>query len=226
MSMRHPWNISVEEAHRHQEELKKHVIIHDAVKNPKTIGGVDISYNKIPGKPACCVICLFSYPDLEILSHAYSIGEIVFPYIPSLFAFREGPLIEQTFSLLSIKPDILLFDGHGICHPSGIGIASHLGVYLDISTIGCAKNKFAGTFSEPGPLRGSKSPILIGNILVGYTLRTKDKAKPVFVSPGHKVSLRSSVDICMQCTGRFRIPEPIRCSHIQSRTILRQDLTA
>ena len=219
-----PWDVSVEEAYRIQEDLKKHIAIRDAVKDPSIIGGVDVSY-EIGSKRACCVIAVFSYPLLRPLCHAYAIGEVTFPYIPGLFAFREGPLVEKAFLRLSIMPDLFLFDGHGICHPSGIGIASHLGVCLDISTIGCAKNHLFGTFEDPGQKRGSISPVMIEGALAGYVLRTKDNTKPVFVSPGHKIDFHTCLEICMSCSRRFRIPDPIRFAHISSRLLLKQSTT-
>ena len=221
---KHHWDVSVEEAYRIQEELKKHIATRDTVKDPSIIGGVDVSY-EIGSKRACCVIAVLSYPLLRPLCHAYAIDEVTFPYIPGLFAFREGPLVEKTLTKLTIMPDLFLFDGHGICHPSGIGIASHMGVYLDISTIGCAKNHLFGTFEDPGQKRWSISPVMIEGVLAGHVLRTKDHTKPVFVSPGHKIGFHACLDICMSCSRRFRIPDPIRHAHISSRLLLKQSAT-
>jgi deoxyribonuclease V len=221
MLKKHPWNVSVEEAYRIQKDLKKHIVLRDMVKNPETVGGVDVSY-QTHGAYACCVIAVFSYPDSQFLCSSHSKRAVTFPYIPGLLTFREGPLVDEAFSLLSIIPDIFIFDGHGICHPSGIGIATHMGIILDIATIGCAKNYLTGTFTNPGSTRGDTSPLMLEDTLVGYVLRTQNAVKPVFVSPGHKTGIRSSTHICLHCSRRFRIPEPVRHAHISSRDLLRK----
>jgi deoxyribonuclease V len=220
---KHPWNVSLEEAYNIQEALKHSIIIDEDNCLITSVAGIDICYEK-GSRRACCVIAVFSFPQLRFLGYAHAEDEISFPYLPGIFAFREGPLVEKAFLNISLKPDIYLFDGQGICHPRGIGIASHMGVYLDIATIGCAKSYLSGIYTMPGRDKGNKSPILINETLAGYALRTKDNTRPIFVSPGHKTGFRLSIDISLTCTTGYRIPEPIRQAHILSRKLISQSI--
>jgi len=216
---RHLWNVSVDEAYVIQESLKKYLVRQDTCREIISIGGVDVAY-EVSGKRACCVITVFSYPDMQLLSHSFFSGETGFPYIPGLFTFREGPLIEQAYKRLETLPELLIFDGQGICHPRGIGIATHMGIFLDIPSVGCAKSRLFGLYNEPGLFRGDRSPICSGNEIIGCVLRTRDSIKPVFVSQGHRTSLETAVEICLACSGRYRIPEPVRMAHILAKRYL------
>ena len=217
------WNVSIEEACRIQEDLKKNIVISNEDYHVASVAGIDICYEK-GSRLASCVIAVLSFPGLSLLGFTHAEGEVAFPYIPGLFAFREGPLVEKAFMKLGFKPDIYLFDGQGICHPRGIGIASHMGVILDIATIGCAKSYLTGTYKMPGVEKGCKTPILIHGIISGYALRTKEDIRPMFISPGHKTGLKTSTDITLACSTRYRIPEPIRLAHILSRKLIRQGI--
>jgi deoxyribonuclease V len=214
--MKHSWDVPVNEAFSIQNALKNEVIEGDTFKDIKHVGGVDVAYN-LAQDTACCVITVFSYPYNKLLSCSYSAGKISFPYIPGLFAFREGPLTEKAFDSLEIIPDLLIFDGHGLCHPSGMGIATHMGIFLDIPSIGCAKTHLFGTYDEPGPFRGNKTYIYSLERVIGCVLRTRDNVKPVFISQGHRISLSKSVEICLSCSKGYRIPEPVRMAHILAR---------
>lgn len=209
----HPWNVSVAEAYAIQDALKKHLLREDRCREISTIGGVDVAYAISKGK-ACCVISIFSYPDMELQSNTCFSGDICFPYIPGLFTFREGPLIQKAYERLETVPDLLIFDGQGICHPRGIGIATHMGIYLDIPSIGCAKSHLFGTYDEPGPVRGNRSPVYFRRDIIGCVLRTRDFTRPVFVSQGHGVSLETSITVCLACCLGYRIPEPVRMAHM------------
>ncbi|MGC9323243.1 MAG: endonuclease V [Desulfomonilia bacterium] len=215
----HSWEISPLEAYALQLRLRNLVTISDTLGDISHVAGVDVSYG-VDSEIACCAISVFSYPEMECICSASSRGRVGFPYIPGLLAFREGPLIEQAYEQLDMSPDIFLFDGHGICHPMGLGIASHLGIYLGIATIGCAKTPFVGTYQDVLPEKGSTSKITHEGRHVGYALRTRTNVQPVFVSPGHHISLERSVHICLSCTGSFRIPEPLRHAHSQGSRIL------
>lgn len=216
---KHCWDVSVNEAFSIQNSLRKGAIDKDTLNDIEHVGGVDAAYDLSMDR-ACCVIAVFSYSSNELVSFSYSIGKISFPYIPGLFAFREGPLIEKAFDSLELIPDLLIFDGHGICHPTGMGIATHMGIFLDIPTIGCAKNHLFGTYDEPGSLRGNTTYIYSLGRVIGCVLRTKDNVKPVFISQGHRISLSRSVEICLNCSKGYRIPEPVRMAHILGRKIL------
>jgi deoxyribonuclease V len=213
---KHCWDVSVNEAFSIQKALKNEVIDQDTCKDIKHTGGVDIAYC-LSQDTACCFITVFSYPCNKLVSCSYSVGKISFPYVPGLFAFREGPLIEKAFEYLEIIPDLLIFDGHGLCHPRGMGIATHMGILLDVPSIGCAKKHLFGTYDEPGPFRGNKSYIYSLGKVLGCALRTRDNVKPVFISQGHRISLSKSVEICLSCSRGYRIPEPVRMAHILAR---------
>jgi deoxyribonuclease V len=156
-----------------------------------------------------------SYPSLELLGHSVAKGHIPFPYIPGLLSFREIPMLMRAWDALPPKPDVLIVDGVGIAHPRRIGIASHLGLMLGIPTIGCAKSVLTGRFEAPADEAGSTSPLTdpsTGEIL-GIALRTKTGVRPVFVSPGHLITLPEAVDLVRSCVRKHRLPEPTRLAH-------------
>lgn len=211
----------LQEAEALQRLLSERVILEDSFSSLNLIGGVDTSFSK-SGK-ALSVIVVMSFPSMKIVEVSYYSKVEAFPYIPGFLSFREGPIIIRAWEKLVEKPDLLLIDGQGYAHPRNFGIASHLGVALDIPTIGCAKSLLVGSYVEPKPSKGSKTPILYKGKMIGIALRTKDNAKPVFVSPGHRVSFETSVDIVMRSVTRYRIPEPLRYAHQYSRLILKEE---
>jgi deoxyribonuclease V len=154
--------------------------------------------------------CLFTFPELSLVGEASAVEEVRFPYIPGYLSFREGPALIRALEKLRKPPDLLLIDGQGIAHPKRFGIASHLGVVLDMPSIGCAKSRLIGEYDEPGPLRGDWKPLIYKGNMVGAVLRTKDGVNPLFISPGHKTDLATSVEIVLACTAGYRIPEPVR----------------
>lgn len=216
----HRWDVSPEEARGLQEGLCPRRILTDSFAPLTHVGGVDVAYDPRSNR-GCCAIAVFSYPHLSLRAMSRACGVIRFPYIPGLLAFREGPLVEQAFELLELRPEILLFDGHGISHPRGMGIATHLGILLECAAIGCAKTPLSGTFERPFPSRGSTVPMVCGEKTVGCVLRTREGANPVFVSQGHRVSLETSVEISLACAPKYRIPEPLRAAHIMARQAVR-----
>jgi deoxyribonuclease V len=139
-----------------------------------------------------------------------------FPYVPGLLAFREGPVVLAAWEKLRCKPDVLLFDGQGIAHPRGIGLASHLGLWLRRPSVGVAKTRLYGNHDQPGSLRGERAVLWDSRDperAIGVVLRTRTKVKPVYVSPGHLMDLAQAVDVVLQCCTRYRLPEPIRWAH-------------
>ncbi len=208
----HTWKVTVEEAIRIQEALKTRLILKKTFSKIKTIGGADVAYSKSENLLFGAIVVL-SFPDMEILATATCAGKIPFPYIPTLLSFREGPILIKTFQKLKIEPDVMVYDGQGIAHPRGMGLASHMGIWFDLPSIGCAKTPLLGEFVPPGPSRGSFEWIRREGKNVGAVLRTKEKVKPLFVSPGHRIDLLTSIQIILESCRGFRTPEPQRRAH-------------
>jgi deoxyribonuclease V len=214
----HSWNVSVEEAIRIQENLRSRIILKTDFSKVRTIGGGDVAYSK-KRNILFSVIVVLSFPQMEILDISKAYGLVGFPYIPGLFSFREGPILIRTFQRLKRKPDVMLYDGQGIAHPRGFGLASHMGLCLDLPSIGCAKTPLVDGFVSPGSSKGSYELIRREGKEVGIVLRTKDNVKPLFVSPGHRIDLPMSIQLTLKCCRGFRIPEPLRQAHHASRLL-------
>ncbi len=209
----HDWNLTPKEAVQLQRQIAGNIITSGQPEKLDLVAGIDISM-KLFGKTGYAAVIVFSYPELEVVEEAYARAPIHFPYVPGLLSFREGPLVESAFVKLKSRPDLLIFDGHGIAHPRGTGIASHMGLKLNIPSIGCAKSRLCGEYMEPAPARGSSSALQDGKgRQIGVVLRTRENVKPVFVSPGHLVGMEESAHIIMSCTGKYRIPIPTREAH-------------
>lgn len=211
---------TVAEAKEIQRELRKKVRIRPLKKEPRLVVGLDAAFSGGKAGRVRGAACLYTYPDLEPVEDAAVEMDITFPYIPGLLTFREGPALMKALSKLSRTPDLLIFDGQGIAHPEGMGIASHIGALLDIPSIGCAKSRLAGRHRQPRRGRGSRARLLIDGSTVGAVLRTRDGVKPVFVSPGHRIDLEGAIKIVLKCAARYRLPEPIRCADRLSRKSL------
>ena len=208
----HPWNVSIKEAIRIQEVLKEKIILKKDFSKLKAIGGGDVAYSE-EGNRLFGAIVVLSFPHMEVIDMATADGKITSPYIPRLLSFREGPILIKTFQRLKIKPDAMIFDGQGIAHPRRIGLASHMGLWLDLPSIGCAKTPLLSEFLNPGPSKGSFEWICQEGKKVGAVLRTKEKVKPLFVSPGHRIDLLMSIRLVLESCQGFRIPEPLRKAH-------------
>jgi deoxyribonuclease V len=206
---------SVAEARAVQRELKKKVKIRPLKKAPRLVAGLDAAFS---GKNIMGAVCLFSYPELELLDEVFVSMRCRFPYIPGLLTFREGPVLIKALSKLSRTPDVLLFDGQGIAHPEGMGIAAHIGALLDVPSIGCAKSRLVGTHREPAQKRGSRARLIYEGNAVGAALRTRDGVRHIYVSPGHRIDIEGAIGIVLGCATRYRLPEPIRCADRLSRS--------
>ncbi len=213
----HSWDVSVEEAKKIQEELKTQIIIDEITMDRiRRIAAVDIAYLDDKAKVA---VCIFDFLNLNLLEKITLTKNVKFPYIPGLLSFREGPLILEAFKRTKLRPDLVLFDGQGIMHPERMGIATHLGIILNTPTIGCAKNHLYGEFRPTKEKRGDYSLVYDKKTkeILGAVLRTKDNVKPIFVSPGFKIDLATSIEIILKTTKSYRIPEPLRFVHHLTR---------
>lgn len=205
---RHRWDVSPDEAVAIQRRLRAELSQGEPIEFERihTVAGVDASYREV-GRAA---IAVFSFPDLELLEEVTATREAPFPYIPGLLAFREGPVVLAAYERLTIQPDLLMFDAHGYAHPRRMGLASHLGVYLDRPSVGCAKSRLTGKYEEPGPEPGAWSPLVSRGEEIGRVVRTKARTKPIFVSLGYRITLPLAVAVVLRCLRGYRLPEPTR----------------
>jgi len=154
-----------------------------------------------------------SLPDLAPLEEKTAVKKGIFPYVPGLLTFREGPALLEAFGRLENKPDLIFFDGQGLAHPRRLGLASHLGIFLDTPSIGCAKSRLVGRYTQPPEKKGGWTRLTDRGELVGAVLRTRTGVSPVFVSVGHRVDLDSAISLTLSACRKYRLPEPIRAAH-------------
>jgi deoxyribonuclease V len=176
----------------------------------KLVAGVDIS---IRNEQARAAIVVLRWPELEPVEQATAVRPVEFPYVPGLLAFREMPSILDAFGRLKKRPDLLLADGQGLAHPRRFGIACHLGVELDLPSIGCGKSRLIGEHREPADRRGTRAALRDKGEIIGSVVRTRAGVKPVYVSIGHRIDLAAAVRIVLRSCTKYRLPEPVRCAH-------------
>lgn len=210
--MQKMWNVTPARARAIQEELRNKTILYDDFDKVESVAGVDVGFNKATntGRAAIAVLRL---NDLTVLETAVTELRLSFPYVPGLLSFREIPVILEALSKLQSQPDLLLCDGQGIAHPRRFGIACHLGILVDIPAIGVAKTRLIGTHGAVPEKRGDWTELLDQDEIIGAVLRSRERVKPLFISPGHRISLASSLDYVMQCVTRYRLPETTRVAH-------------
>jgi deoxyribonuclease V len=207
----HNWNLTPEEAIQVQKDLHDRLILTWDQRPVATIAGVDIS---VKTETARAAIVVLHYPELTPLEAVVADAPLLFPYIPGLLSFREGPAVLAAWSNLQNKPDLLMFDGQGIAHPRGIGIASQMGLWLERPTIGVAKSRLYGRHEEVGTQRGARADLLDkkGNV-IGTVLRTRERTNPLYISPGHLMDVKHAADFVLACNTSYRLPEPTRWAH-------------
>lgn len=206
----HSLDVSPKEAVRIQKKISKNIKKVDTFRQIDHVAGVDIGYKGGKGRAAVVVL---SFPQLKEVERVVTHGVVNFPYIPGLLSFREIPMLLKSCQQLKIDPDIILVDGQGIAHPRRLGLASHIGLFLDVPTIGCAKSRLWGKYKEPKTESGSFEYLYDKDEIIGVALRTRSNVKEVFVSLGHRISLDSSIKIILSCCKTYRLPEPIRLAH-------------
>jgi deoxyribonuclease V len=209
----HSWQVTTAQAFDIQLRLASQVSRTDQLAGPHFIAGVDISVDRVRGVARGAVVVL-SYPELKLVETRVVSGKVDFPYVPGLLSFREAPLTLAAFERLETAPDLVLFDGQGIAHPRRLGLAAHLGLFLDTPAIGCAKSRLCGRHDTPGLAPGSYAELVDGGEVIGAALRTKLGTNPVYVSIGHKIDLEGAIDWVMRCCRGYRLPEPTRLAHL------------
>lgn len=208
----HSWNLTPTEAIALQNELRQRVELEDRLPDIRHVAGVDVGFER-DGTVTRAAVVVLSFPALQVVEKSLARLSTTFAYVPGLLSFRELPAVLAALNALKTTPDIILCDGQGIAHPRRFGIASHLGVLLDIPTIGVAKTRLTGKYSAPSESKGSWSPLLDKEEIIGAVLRTRKGVKPVYVSPGHRVCLDTAISITLACTTRYRLPETTRQAH-------------
>jgi deoxyribonuclease V len=213
----HRWDVDPVQARRIQAELAARVVLADAISlaDVRIVAGVDNTYVTRDGTTtAHAVVVVLSFPELEVIATAFAARPVDFPYVPGLLSFREAPAVLAAFAGVTTEPDVVLFDGQGYAHPRRFGLASHLGLILDRPAIGCAKSKLVGRYEEPERAFGAHAPLVDRGEVVGAAVRTRPRHRPLFVSPGHKVSVAGAVAIALACCrdGGF-LPVPTRLAH-------------
>jgi deoxyribonuclease V len=215
----HDWEVSAAQAREIQVNLARKVIAENGVIKPRLVAGIDISAPDAQGIARGAVVVL-RYPEFSIVEVKVVEGKITFAYIPGLLSFRESPLILAACEKLYNVPDLILIDGQGIAHPRRMGLASHVGLFLDLPTIGCAKSILCGRHRPVGEEVGSHAELIDNGELIGAALRTKSGVKPIYVSVGHKIDLASALQWVIKCCRGYRLPEPTRLAHLAAGGIL------
>ncbi|AMV71405.1 deoxyribonuclease V [Desulfuromonas carbonis] len=210
----HAWEMDYRQAVALQRRLADQVVLQlPPGWQGRSVAGVDVSYEK-HGELFFAAVVVLRFPELTPLAVATAQARVSFPYIPGLLSFRELPVLLEAFRRLETVPDAVLVDGQGIAHPRGLGLASHLGLWLGLPTVGCAKSRLCGEHAPPGPCRGDREVLLLEGAPVGAVLTTRDCVKPLYISPGHCIDIDSAVALALACGGRYRLPEPTRQAHL------------
>ena len=208
----HPWDVTPKEAIAIQQQLRGWVRIGDDFVPPHCLAGVDVGFEQ-GNTITRAAVAVLDFPSLELVEQSIARLPTSFPYVPGLLSFREVPAVLAAMEKLSTLPDMLLCDGQGIAHPRRLGIASHLGVLLDLPTIGVAKSRLIGSHEEPGEEKGSWVPLFDGEEEIGCVLRSRSRVKPLYISPGHRIGFDAAREMVLACTPRYRLPETTRWAH-------------
>lgn len=214
-----PWPRTEEEALAVQDALRTRVVAEEGPEAPATVAGLDVAYSGDDQRLAAAVVVL-NTADLTVADTAVVRGRPAFPYVPGLFAFREVPALMDALERLTVRPEVLICDGHGLAHPRRFGLAAHLGVLTDLPAFGVGKTRLVGDWEPVGERRGARSALIDAGETVGAVLRTRSGVKPVFVSVGHRIGLERACALTLRLTPRFRLPETTRVADRACRDLL------
>jgi deoxyribonuclease V len=210
----HDWNLSPKEGRALQGKLASRVQHRPLPRSVNLVAGADVAFSREHERFFATVVVL-TFPALEIVEEVSAWVRPTFPYVPGLLSFREGPVLEKAFEKLTKTPDVVIFDGQGIAHPRRLGLAAHMGLWLGIPTVGCAKSRLVGEHRQPGKRKGQSTRLLDSGEKIGEVLRTRDGVKPVYVSPGHLADFETSTRLVLRCCTKYRLPEPTRLADIE-----------
>lgn len=217
----HSWKVSPAQAAAIQRRLQTLVILRGSACGLRYVAGVDAASDPEAGWLYAAAVVM----DLQDFSVRESAGvqwKTSFPYQPGYLSFREAPALLSALARLRIAPEAVICDGQGIAHPRGLGLASHLGVILDLPTVGCAKRRLVGEHRVPAFAAGSQTPLWFQGRVVGTVLRTRAGVKPVYVSPGHRMTVKEAGRLVLKACRGFRIPEPVRQAHLAAERLRRE----
>ena len=208
----HPFTLSPGEARRLQGELASRVVSEPPLdlSRIRYVAGADVSTQ---GERGYATVAVLSFPGLSVVEVRGFEAPLEFPYVPGLLAFREIPLVVGALEQIESNVEAVILDGHGLAHPRGLGIASHLGLFLDVPTVGCAKSRLVGEHEEPGREKGSVTDLIYRKKVVGRVVRTRTGVSPVYVSVGNRIDLDSAVELVLACCTKYRLPETTRQAH-------------
>ncbi|MCC5618814.1 deoxyribonuclease V [Nostoc sp. CHAB 5836] len=207
---KHTWPSTLEEAIVIQEKLQDQVITEDQLEEPiQYVAGVDMGF-EADGTISRAAVAVLSFPDLQVIETSLAHRPTSFPYIPGFLSFREIPAVLDALEKITTIPNIILCDGQGIAHPRRLGIACHLGLLIDMPTIGVAKSRLVGKHEELPEAKGSKQPLIYKGETIGAVLRSRTGVKPLYISSGHRISLPTAIDYVLRCTPKYRLPETTR----------------
>jgi len=209
----HPWTLDYHEAVAVQHRLAGEVRHGPPLADARTLAAADVSGGRC-GEWIAAAVVLVDVRTLEVLEVRRTGMTAAWPYVPGCLSFREIPVVLKAFRRLTRRPDVVLCDGQGRAHPRRLGLASHLGLALEVPTIGCAKSRLVGeTRGDLGPERGCRVPLVDGDERIGTVLRTRTGVKPLYVSVGHRIDLESAERWVLATATRYRLPEPARLAH-------------
>ncbi|HUU22065.1 MAG TPA: deoxyribonuclease V [Phycisphaerae bacterium] len=210
---KHAWDISPKEAIALQRELAAQVRIEPLSRPVRTIAGADCAFAD-KGRRIIAAAVLCDAESMDVIASVAEVQPCRFPYVPGLLSFREAPAVIAAVDKLPRRPDLLMCDGQGRAHPRGLGLACHVGLWVDLPTIGVAKSRLCGTHRAPGPRRGARTQLRHEGGVVGMVVRTRTAVKCVYVSIGQRITLDEAVRWSLRCGRGFRLPEPVRQGHL------------
>ncbi len=210
----HAWPQNLAEAVALQKRLAKRIVLQPIESSQfHLVAGVDVS-STWRGNELWAAVVVLQMPKLEIREEAFATGVAPFPYVPGLLSFREIPVILAALKKLKMTPEVIICDGQGLAHPRFLGLAAHLGLWVNLPTVGCAKSRLVGEYRQPGREKGNWEPLLYGEREVGVVLRSKAHCRPVYVSPGHLMDIERARQLVLDCCVKARLPEPTRLAHL------------
>jgi deoxyribonuclease V len=211
----HPWDLTPQEAIALQQSLRQEIITTDQAEPTErlqTVAGIDVGFEDDGNTTRAAVVAL-SFPDLQVIEKSVARRPTAFPYVPSLLSFREVPAVLEALTRLKVTPDLLLCDGQGTAHPRRFGIACHIGLLTNCRSIGVGKSRLVGTHPDVPDEKGAWVALKHQGEIIGAVLRTRVGTKPLYISPGHRISLETAIDVVMRCTTKYRLPETTRQAH-------------